>query len=373
MSDADLNKEAAQADSFYKAMNMVAALPLYEDLHQRQPQSYVWNERLAMCLLGNASRQPPAERAAMDERARKLLLEAKAGGDNSNLLQVLLEKLDQIAAAPATTAQPPVGWDVLEQGEKAFSTGDFAGALKLYQEAAAANPKLYEAPLFAGDAEFKQEHYAQADEWYARAVAIDPDRDTAYRYWGDSLMHLGNQTEAESKYIDAILAQPYTRAPRLSLQQWASSSHALLAAPPITLPARPTTDAKGNTNITIDASTLGNPASSGWLMYSMTSTVWQESEFKKHYPDEKQYRHSLAEEVAAIQGVLEVVREQKIPDKKLDATLKSLVALDKDGMLECWILLDHPDQGIAQDYVAFRATHRDLLHAYIAKYDIHPN
>ena len=305
--------------------------------------------------------------------ARKLLLEAKAGGDNSDLLQVLLEKLDQIAATPATTAQVPVGWDVLERGEKAFSTGDFAGALKLYEEAAAANPKLYEAPLFAGDAEFKQEHYAQADEWYARAVAIDPDRDTAYRYWGDSLMHLGNEAEAENKYIDAILAEPYSRAPRLSLQQWANSNHALLAAPPITLPARPVTDAKGNTNITIDASTLGNPASSGWLMYSMTSTVWQESEFKKHYPDEKQYRHSLAEEVSGLQGVLEVLKEQKIPDKKLDPTLKALVALGKDGMLECWILLDHPDQGIAQDYVAYRATHRDLLHAYIAKYDVHPN
>ncbi len=41
-------------------------------------------------------------------------------------------------------------------------------------------------------------------------------------------------------------------------------------------------------------------------------------------------------------------------------------------MLERWILLDHPDQGIAQDYAAFRTTHRDLLHQYIARYDIHP-
>jgi hypothetical protein len=53
--------------------------------------------------------------------------------------------------------------------------------------------------------------------------------------------------------------------------------------------------------------------------------------------------------------------------------LKSLKALDADGMVECWILLDDADQGIAQDYVAFRAAHRDLLHAYIAKYDVHPN
>ena len=41
-------------------------------------------------------------------------------------------------------------------------------------------------------------------------------------------------------------------------------------------------------------------------------------------------------------------------------------------MLECWILIDHPDQGIAQDYVAYRASHRELLHAYVAKYDVIP-
>jgi hypothetical protein len=65
------------------------------------------------------------------------------------------------------------------------------------------------------------------------------------------------------------------------------------------------------------------------------------------------------------------VKNQKIPNDKLDPTLKSLVALDKDGMLECWILLNHADAGIAKDYVAFRATHRDLLHAYVDKYIVH--
>jgi hypothetical protein len=50
-----------------------------------------------------------------------------------------------------------------------------------------------------------------------------------------------------------------------------------------------------------------------------------------------------------------------------------LIALDKDGMLECWILLSHADQGIAQDYAAYRATHRELLHAYMDKYLVHFN
>ena len=368
---AEEQKEDRTAESLYQAQNFVAASPLFEDLHKRQPASVVYTERLAMSLIGSVNNHPPDEQPAVLDRARKLLLEAKAAGDKSNLLQVLLEKLGA-SSGPGPSGPPSPGADAFQRAEKAFSSGKLSEAVAAYQEAFAADPKMYEAPLYAGDSEFKQGHYKEADEWYAKAVAVNPDRETAYRYWGDCLMKQGDTTQAEGKFIDAIVADPYSRTPRIGLKQWADSTGAIMMAPAITLPARPVMDAKGNTNITIDASTLGNPASSAWLMYSMTSTVWQESEFKKHYPDEKQYRHSLAEEVAALHGALEAMANQKVPDNKLDPTLKALKALDKDGMLECWILLDHPDQGIAQDYVAFRATHRDLLHAYIAKYDVHP-
>ena len=369
MSAAEIQKEAATAETLYNSQNFVGALPLFEDLHKREPTSSVWDERLAMCLVGAGG--TPAEATAHRERARQLLLDAKAAGDDSNLLQIMLEKLSIPTAAVAKGAESP-GMDAIRRGEKAFSSGDLPGALKGYEEALAADPKLYEAPLFAGDTEYKQGHYAEADKWYAQAVAIDKDRETAYRYWGDCLMKQGDPTQAESKFIDAIVAEPYSRTPRVGLKQWADSTKALLAAPPITLPARPSSDGKGNTNITIDASTLGSPMSSAWLVYSINSTVWQQSEFKKHYPSETKYRNSLAEQADALRHVLNVVKEQKIPDKKLDPTVKSLIALEKDGMLECWILLDHPDQGIAQDYAAYRAEHRDLLHAYIAKYDVHP-
>ena len=104
----------------------------------------------------------------------------------------------------------------------------------------------------------------------------------------------------------------------------------------------------------------------------MNSALWQGEKFKKAYPNEKQYRHSLAEEKDSIHGMLQVARETKIPDSKLSASTKVLMDIDKDNMLECWILLDHPDQGIAQDYVAYRKDHRGLMAKYIAKYDIHP-
>jgi len=267
---------------------------------------------------------------------------------------------------------PSPGTEAFQRAEKLFATGDLAGAIQQYEAAFAADPKMYEAPLFAGDSEFKRGNFAAANQWYAKAVAIDPDRETAYRYWGDCLMKQGDTTQAEGKFIDAIIAQPYQRTPRVGLKQWADSTGALLAPPPIKLPARPTVDAKGNVSITIDPSIKDTSVVSASMMYSMNSATWHSKKFKETYPAEAQYRHSLAEEVDGIRGALTVLSEQKITPEKMDPTWRTLSAIDKDGMLECWILLDAPDQGIAQDYLAYRAKHRDLLHAYIAKYDVHP-
>lgn len=369
--DAEITREEREAQALVQQQNLIAALPLYQDLHQQRPTSNLYREQLALCLLAKTATLPPEEAAKIRNSARTLLLEAQASGDNSGLLQILLEKL-----GPATTtATPPPArspaQETLAKAEKAFSSGDLAGAIPLYKQDAQEDPKLYEAPLFAGDAEYKQNHYDEAGVWYAKAIAIDPNRETAYRYWGDVLMHKGDQKQAQSKFVDAVIAEPYTKAPWIGLRQWADAIHAKLVFPPINLPAQPVPDAKGNMNVSVDASTLGSPASGAWLIYQMNPAIWRKTEFKKHYPQEKVYRHSLAEETESLQSVLSVVREQKIPEDKLDVTLKALVALDHDGMLECWILLNHADAGIAQDYAAYRSTHRELLHAYMDKYLVH--
>lgn len=371
-SDAEVQREDQQAEALYQQQNFLGALPLFEDLHQQRPESNVFRERLAMTLFAKAGTEAPADATVTRERARKLLLDAKAAGDDSNLIQILLEKLSTPTAPPA--ARPPSpGAEALAKAEKAFSSGDLNGALVFYKQATEADPKMYEAPLYAGDAEYKLKNYDEAGAWYAKAIAINPDRETAYRYWADTLMHKGDQKSAQSKFIDAIIAEPYSKAPWIGLKQWADTTHVQLASPPITLPKQPVPDAKGNVTVTVDPSTAGSPAVGAWIIYSAQPMMWRSTEFKKHYPKETVYRHSLAEEAESLRSVIMVIKEQKIADDKLDATLKSLIALDKDGMLECWILLNHADQGIAQDYAAYRATHRELLHAYLDKYVVHFN
>jgi tetratricopeptide (TPR) repeat protein len=368
--DAEVQKEEQQAEALYQQQNFLGALPLFEDLHLQRPQSNVFRERLAMSLLAKASTEAPPDATITRERAKKLLLEAKAAGDTSGLLEVLLEKLSTPSIESAVRQKSP-GAESMLKAQKAFSNGNLKKALALYKEASEADPKLYAAALFAGDTEYKMKNYDEAGTWFAKAIAINPDRETAYRYWGDTLTHKGNQKAAQSKFVDAVIAEPYTKAPWVGLQQWADASHARLASPPITLPKQAVPDEKGNVNVSVDPSSTGSPALGAWLVYSTQTMMWRSTEFRKHYPNETVYRHSLAEQAESLRSVIAVVKEQKIPEDKLDPTLKSLIALDKDGMLECWILLNGADQGIAQDYAAYRATHRELLHAYVDKYVIH--
>ena len=49
-------------------------------------------------------------------------------------------------------------------------------------------------------------------------------------------------------------------------------------------------------------------------------------------------------------------------------SFRNLAALQKDQMLEAYVLISAPDEGIAQDYPAYRDAHRDVLHAYIEKH-----
>jgi tetratricopeptide (TPR) repeat protein len=371
-SDVELKAEYAQAQKLYDGSNFVAALPLFEDLHSQQLQNIVYEERLAMCLLGTRTGMSPEASKATRARAMSLLQEAQSRGDSSQLLITLLEKLGNEEDGPAAPEGPmtPAHSD-FTAAEKHFSSGDLKGALALYQKALDEDPTFYAAALYAGDSLFKLGDCAQAETYYAKAVAIDPDQEQDHRYWGDCLMKQGETAKAGEKYIEAVIAQPYQKTTRQSLDAWAKLAKATIAPPAITLPAKATMGQNGNINITIAMGDKKDPETSMAMMYSMNSALWQGDDFKKKYPNEKVYRHSLQEEVEGINLMIAGLREQKIPEKKLSASTKLLLELQKNGMVECWILLDDADEGIAKDYAAYRKDHRDLMAKYVAQYDVH--
>ena len=150
----------------------------------------------------------------------------------------------------------------------------------------------------------------------------------------------------------------------------------MVLSPRINLPAGPVADAKNPKNITIniDPGTTDDkkhPGSSSWLMYSLIRAGYQGDNFKKNFPDEKVYRHTLKEEDAALSGVVTVLKERKLKPEKLDESLRNLLEVSDAGMLDCWILIDGADDGIAQDYAAYRNEHRQLLHDYLKRFVVH--
>jgi tetratricopeptide (TPR) repeat protein len=375
--------EAARANELFQALKRLEALPLYEDLAKAHPNEMLYFERLADCLgAQSAQLSDPAEIKAVRTRMRDAAKRAVELGDTTEYIR-MMANADPNQPLYAGINSP--GKALLAEAEKAYTAGDFPTAMAKYAAAANADPKLYDAPLFAGDTAYVQGDLKTAAQWFARAIAIDPDRETAYRYWGDAILKYGNDPmAAREKFIDAIVAEPYNRLAWQGISQWAQIEKAVILAPKIDRPAAPTVDPKNpnTTEIQLNIGELDekkNPGGFAWMMYSMMRGSYHGDLFKKNFPNEKEYRHSLKEEDAALSMVATTVEGKvatnmkgvKTKPNNLDENLRNLVELNNAGMLDCWILISAADEGIAQDYDAYRKQHRQLLHDYLSRFVVH--
>lgn len=368
-----VDPERERAFQLYEDNKFTDAVPLLEKLAKAAPSDVVVLSRLGFALYATSTViKDPEERKRARTRARNILERAQSLGDNSVLTKVTIDTLTANEGGEVSYSQLQAADRAMQEGEAAFVRGDFAAAIKYYDEALAADPRLYEAALYKGDVYFKSNQQEKAGEWFAKAIKIDPDRETAYRYWGDSLMKQGKSDEAREKFIEAYIAEPYSRLARNGFVQWANEQKLTLAHPRIDVPTNVTPLKDGKMTINLDPSTFRDDGdgSSAWMMYGLSRASWATSEFAKNYPQEKSYRHSLKEEASALRAVVESIRlqqkEKKI--KQLNPSLAMLVRLENDGLLEPYILLARPDQGIAQEYADFRRTSIDKLRRYVVEY-----
>lgn len=356
----DPEREAAL--KLYEASKYADALPLLERLAVKYSEDPVVLSRLGFTLyVTSATLKDPAERRKIRERARAILIKSEQHGDNSNLTHAALDALN----SPDTTDIPFSNIRDAEKsirdGETAFASGDLDAALAHYKHALELDPHLYEAALYAGDMYFKK-GYAMTDksaggelmdkagEWFARAVAINPDRETAYRYWGDALMWQDRREDARAKFVEAIVAEPYMRSSWMGLSQWAQKYGVQLAHLRVDVPK--------------DAA-ASDPA---WGSYVATRAEWRSRRFAAEFPGEGGYRHSLAEEAAALRAVAVAASSSAWAGKELTPTLANLIGLNKAGLLEAYVLFALTDEGIARDYAAYRKTNRDRLRRYLLDY-----
>jgi tetratricopeptide (TPR) repeat protein len=357
----------------YKDGKMAQAMPLFEKLSVTYPKDpVIWECWGASALGYSQTLTDPELRRKTRVNARTILLKAKDLGDNSNLLQTLLAMIPEDGGNVTFSSRQEIN-DIMQHAEADFSRGDLDKAIEGYIHASLLDPNLYEAALFTGDAFYKEHKPGSAGEWFARAIQIDPDRETAYRYWGDALVSLGDLQGAREKFIQAVVADPYGRNSWMGLNQWAG--HAKVTLNWVRLQDKSSVSQKDDThiNITLDPTSLkkNDPAGAAWLMYGMNRALWHNEKFKKEFPAEATYRRTMREEADSLHMMVTVMTEQNNFEKKkkdLDPTLQQLVKIDQAGFIEPFALLNRADKDLAQDYVPYRAAHRDTIYRYLDEF-----
>lgn len=364
-----------KAMEYYQRHRLDEAVPLLGRVVSRYPNDVVAHERLGVALIGKSDTDVnPAQAKADLMEARAQLLQAQSLGDNSQLLRSLLEMVPENGERAAFSAKSSID-SAMRRGEAAFAQGKFDDALREYAAAYELDPTLYTAALYTGDIYFRLKQTDKAGEWFSRAIQINPNQETAYRYWGDALLQAGDYQGARSKYIQGLAAFPYSTASWGGINNWLAINHLAFNPANIAIPTSVAPSGKGGIDIKLDPSTMGKyDGSSAWFMYGAERALWRQEKFAKEFPEEKEYRHSLKEEVAALWLTVSGYNEQKKSGtvKHPSEALELLARIQADNLLQPFVLLVKPDKDIARDFPEYQAAHRDLLIEFLDKYLVPP-
>src|SRR4029077_15460907 len=129
----------------------------------------------------------------------------------------------------------------IKAGEATFAKGAWQEAISAYTSAWDLEHN-WGAALYLGDTYYAMQDSQRAGEWFARAIELDLNREQAYRYWGDALLKQGKMKEARQKYIEGVVAEPYSTTSVAGFRNWLTKNKLAFKKIPITLPPGPTVD-----------------------------------------------------------------------------------------------------------------------------------
>ncbi|HEY0461255.1 MAG TPA: tetratricopeptide repeat protein [Pyrinomonadaceae bacterium] len=370
----DFDADRDRAIRLVNAGNFAEALPLLEKLSAaKEADGQIFFGLGLAYWRVQETKKDRAEWKAVRLKARRAWLKAKELGTSVPEIDLIIASIKDDGGDRAESDNL-LAQSSFDEATAPFAAGDYKTALAAYEKAATLDPKWYEAALYTGDTYYAMKDYDKAGVWFAKAIAIDPNRETAYRYWADGLAVNGKEKEAVERYLEAIVAEPYSSAAWRGLTQYAQRKNIKLAHPKIEIPVDFSATGNGNTKITLGIGDKTDDGSFAWTMYGISRAVWQTDKdgklsesFSKAYPGEKVYRHSLAEEMDALHMVLTGIKKEK-DAKKLSPSLALLKKLSDDGLLESFVLFVRADAGVKQDYPAYRESNRDKLKRYLADY-----
>jgi Flp pilus assembly protein TadD len=367
--DASDQEKRQQAVTLFSQGKRLEALPLLEELVQRNPRDSELLLALGVSLIDHAATLTDHDAAAKERfRARDLVQKAWELGNTSPLAENLRQLLQDLPANGAVKfSDNPAVEQVMNTGEAAFARRDFDEALTIYAKALELEPTNYSATLFTANTYDRKNDFARASQWYERAIRLDPDIETAFRYYADMLAKRGDMAKARSMLIHAAVAEPYNKIVWREIRAWALVNNTAFNLVYLPIPQV----AKDDGSIQVS----GQPAQlrSAWRAYYAVIADWRKGgKFEKQFPQEA-YRHSLPEESEALTAAAMVLQTLKQDEKSAELVTRNTVAglllkLHEAGLIDPYVLFSLGDDGIARDYKAYRAVNRAKLEEYMDKF-----
>ncbi|HMT08762.1 MAG TPA: tetratricopeptide repeat protein [Pyrinomonadaceae bacterium] len=361
-------RATGQALALFKAEQYVEAIPHFEIAIKALPDIPILRFGYGFCLVAKSKQTSNTEEAKqLSAKALEQFLEAKKLGlndpANDNLISLLSGK--PVASDPKRPnySQNPEAEKAMVEGEAFFVQSKYDDAIRLYEKALSLDPTIYHAANAGGNAYVAKSDWEMAEKWYQRGIKIDPNRETSYRWSATPLMKQKKYDQARDRYIEAFIVEPYSRMAVQGINQWAQVTGNSLGHPAIDLPDF-SFDAKGKA-VPKSAISPDDANASPWLAYLATRESWKNEKFAKAFA-QKPYRHSLAEEVESLRAAVKIAEDRKSSNKQFGL----LSTLDKEGLLESYVLMATPDEGIAEDHPEYLKSNREKLRQYVLKYVI---
>ncbi len=374
---ADARALQAKVTPLIESGKYIEALPILEKLVLTEPENANTQFYLGFALLAKTRTVSDQEEIKqLFIRARQSFVKAKKLGHPEPKLDAFIEGIPENGIIPGYTENVETE-RLMQEAESFFAQGKMKEALQKYQKAFQIDPKLYAAALYSGDVYFQTGDFASAEIWYQKAIQVDPNRETAYRYSATPLMKQKKYEQARDRYVEAYIVEPFNKLAVGGMNQWAQATGATLGHPKIDVPVNVSANGENDVKITVGAGADQGDGSFAWTVYGLSKAKWQTGKtglsenFKKAYPNEKTYRHSLAEEFDALKTTVAVLKESRSKEKnaaKLNQQLEKLIKLHDDGLLEPYILFALADEGIFEDYAPYLKQNREKLRRYVVEY-----
>jgi tetratricopeptide (TPR) repeat protein len=315
-----------------------------------------------------------AKQLGLKEQGIDKLIAILPEDEDDKKVDIISQQVTTQANTASTFSNNKDAQEYMEKGEVFFARGDYDKAFEMYQKALKKDPNLYEAALWSGDVMMHKNEFDKAESWYQKAIAINPNRETAYRYSATPLMKQKKFDEARLRYVEAYITEPYNSRAMGGLKQWSEITGVEVGHPSIDVPS----NIRNDVNITLAMDDRTDTGEFAWTLYSRARAAWQSNKdglsdsFKKAYPNETKYRHSLAEEFDALRSTVVALKEMmsnpKYKDKRIDPQLKTLIRLYDEGLLESYILFALKDEGIMRDHAEYLKQNREKLRQYVLGY-----